>query len=357
MQRFHKNLWVAIRDYSSWSTFLIVLLMVLSIAVAPYYPGPQSVSISTILVSLMTYSVMAVLSYVILILLTAIYDSPKMRWPYIFVSSGLAIVIGVYIIWIHLLGQSTAPATFETFRSAIYYMPFNLMVTQLCMFSKSEREAIAERLRHATYKERQQRDLAEMQLRLLQAQIEPHFLYNTMAHLDLLIVDEPETASIFLDRLITYLRGVSPIMRKSLVPLGTELELFRSYLDIQSIRFGDKISYDIQQNNVSKETPIPSFLLLTLAENAMKHGLESSADGGHISLAFRVEQNKLIITHTNTGQELAPNWKPGIGLRNITQRLSSLYMENAQFTLEKTPTGKTRAIIEIPRTDESQYEH
>ena len=102
------------------------------------------------------------------------------------------------------------------------------------------------------------------------------------------------------------------------------------------------------QNGVSDEMELPSFLLLTLAENAMKHALETSAEGGHISLDFKTTKNKFVITHTNTGQALKPDWKLGIGLRNIQERLTSLYMENARFTLEKTSDDKTRAIIEIP---------
>ena len=78
--------------------------------------------------------------------------------------------------------------------SVYFYLPFTLVIAVLLIFTKSERKAAADRLHHATYKERQQRNLAEMQLRVLQAQIEPHFLYNTMAHLGILIHDEPNTA-------------------------------------------------------------------------------------------------------------------------------------------------------------------
>ncbi len=351
MKQFYGRLLLAIKEYSSWSTLLIILLMASSIAFAPYYPSGRHVAFNLAFQSLAIYVIMASLSYSILITLTAIHDSTKLRWVYIFISSSVAAIIGIFIVWQYILGPLSQANIYAALGSSVYYMPFTIVVALLCVFSKSERRAEAARLRHATYKERQQRDLAEMQLRLLQAQIEPHFLYNTMAHLNILITDEPKTALIFLNRLITYLRGVSPIVRQSLVPLKTELKLFCSYLDIQSIRFDNKISYDIQKKNIQDDMQIPSFLLLTLAENAMKHALETSKEGGHISLVFHIKDEKLIITHTNTGQTLNPNWKSGIGLLNIKKRLSSLYMEAATFSLEKISDTQTRACIEIPISD------
>ncbi len=355
--RFFNNFMTAVKDYSSWSTLLIVMLMITSLIVAPHFAHQHGIDFKQITKPFLIYTLMAFLSYLFLVMLTSFYDHTKLRWPYVFVSAFFPALIGMYLMyWQRLLKQNASfpdervISFFEMLVSAYFYMPFTIVVALLCVFTKSERKAAADRLRHATYKERQQRDLAEMQLRVLQAQIEPHFLYNTMAHLGILIHDEPNTATRFLDRFITYLRGVSPIVSKSLVPLKTELELYKSYLDVQSIRFENKISYDIQQNGLRDDLEIPSFILLTLAENAMKHALESSTEGGHISLDFKLDNNKFIITHINSGQTLNPDWEPGIGLRNIQERLASLYMENAKFTLESTDNSETKATIEIPFT-------
>lgn len=148
-------------------------------------------------------------------------------------------------------------------------------------FIVREREARA-RAHHQAEENLLSKQVAEARLMLLQAQIEPHFLYNTLANVQVLVETDPPAASKMIDNLIRYLRAAIPQMRESGTTLGRDMEMVRAYLDILTIRMGARLSYTIDLPRELADLSIPPMMLLSLVENAIKHGLEAVREGGSI---------------------------------------------------------------------------
>ncbi|MCX7173221.1 MAG: histidine kinase [Proteobacteria bacterium] len=201
-------------------------------------------------------------------------------------------------------------------------------------------------LERAAYENR----LTESNLRMLQAQIEPHFLFNTLANVLSLIRDEPLKAERMLEDFIGYLRGSLNRTRAGDVSLADELELLRAYLDIQAIRMGERLRYTIDAAPELLDLRLPPMLLQPLVENAIKHGLEPKADGGELTVRVRKEAGALVIeiSDTGLGMNMPLQGAPGIGLGNIRDRLTALYKQDASLTIEPNQPHGTKASLTIP---------
>jgi sensor histidine kinase YesM len=172
-----------------------------------------------------------------------------------------------------------------------------------------------------------------------------------LANLDVLIEDEPEEASKILRKLITYLRAATPNVKKTLVTVKEEVKLVNSFLGIQQSRFENRMSYKVELEKICENIEIPSFTILTLAENAVKHAIEPSVDGGDIQLSIKRVAERLLIVMTNTSLEFEDRKvasSSGVGLQNIKERLVSLYGDKAELILQHRVDGKTQATISIP---------
>jgi sensor histidine kinase YesM len=197
----------------------------------------------------------------------------------------------------------------------------------------------------------------------MQAQVEPHFLFNTLASIDHLIETDPPRASLMQKSLISLLRATLPAMREktsnSLRYLGQELAVIRPYLDIQKMRMEDRlqIQWDIPEGLNSAE--MPSMMVLSLVENAFKHGLEPKAEGGSLVLRAEVSHGKLVITVKDSGvgyypastAEKAEFNGGGFGLQNIHDRLALIYGNQASLkirALEPYEGSGTLALISLP---------
>jgi len=200
-----------------------------------------------------------------------------------------------------------------------------------------------------------QRQLTEARLQSLQAQVEPHYLYNTLANVQALTETNPSASNQMLGHLIQYLRAALPGMRTSSSTIGQELERVRAYLNILKMRMGDRLAFDIHVNDELLTLPLPPMMLPTLVENAVKHGLEPKGDGGRIDVSISREQRNnqdcLRVQVSDTGAGLSEQQElsgSGIGLSNLRERLRALYGDDARFTLEsKHPTGAV-ATLDIP---------
>jgi sensor histidine kinase YesM len=193
--------------------------------------------------------------------------------------------------------------------------------------------------------EQLKRQLVEARLAAMQAQVEPHFLFNTLASIDHLIETDPPRASLMQKSLIALLRATLPAMRETSAVksrnLGQELAVIRPYLDIQKMRMEDRlqIQWDIPEGLNSAE--MPHMMVLSLVENAFKHGLEPKAEGGALSLRAEVSHGQLEVSVRDTGVGYFPAqldaWSEptghGFGLQNIRDRLSLLYGDKAQFSI------------------------
>jgi sensor histidine kinase YesM len=190
----------------------------------------------------------------------------------------------------------------------------------------------------------------EAELKLMQAQVEPHFLFNTLASVHYLTETDPKEANRLLGHLIDYLRAALPQLRASSTTLGKEVKLATAYLQILRTRMGPRLAFDIDVPDELAQHPFPPNLLISLVENAIKHGIEPAAEGGSVQVRARSEQGALVVTVQDTGRGLAlpARGGQGVGLNNVRDRLAALYGTQGSFRLEAgSPTG-TRATLAIP---------
>ncbi|WP_426175499.1 sensor histidine kinase [Massilia sp. TWR1-2-2] len=191
--------------------------------------------------------------------------------------------------------------------------------------------------------------LAEARLRGLQAQIEPHFLYNTLANVLGLIDTQPAKARHMLERFIDFLRASLTASRAEHATLGAELDLAAAYLDVLTVRLGERLRYRIEADGAARAARIAPMLLQPIVENAVMHGLEPKIDGGEIVLRALFDGAHLLIEVADTGAGISaapPRDGGGVGLANLRSRLRSLYGAGAQLQLlENQPCGMTVRVL------------
>jgi sensor histidine kinase YesM len=190
----------------------------------------------------------------------------------------------------------------------------------------------------------------ESDLKLMQAQVEPHFLFNTLASVQFLTETDPPQASRLLGHLLSYLRAALPQMRSASTTLGQEIEFAEAYLNLLRMRMGPRLDFSIDVPETLRTHPFPPVLLISVVENAVTHGLEPMAAGGHVTIAARQEGDTLRVTVTDTGAGLAAQSRSGqgVGLSNVRERLAALFGARGRFTLEDAAPLGARATIEIP---------
>jgi Histidine kinase len=191
--------------------------------------------------------------------------------------------------------------------------------------------------------------LAEARLRALQAQIEPHFLYNTLANVLSLIDTRPAQARHMLERFIDYLRASLAASRADSATLGAELDQVSAYLDVLAVRMGARLRYRIEADTDCRHVPIAPVLLQPLVENAVMHGLEPKLEGGEIVVRARIDGGALCIEVADSGMGLgtAPS-RPGggVGLSNLRERVRQLHGPQAQLQLfDNQPCGVTARLL------------
>lgn len=200
------------------------------------------------------------------------------------------------------------------------------------------------------------RQAVEAQLKLMQAQVEPHFLFNTLASVQYLTETDPPRASELLGHLIAYLRAALPQLRASSSTLGQETQLIDAYLNILQMRMGERLTFEIDVPAALRTQPIPPNLLISLVENAVRHGLEPTVKGGSIRVAATADKRALVIRVSDTGIGVADGESPadgeGVGLSNLRERLLALYGGRATFTLAPAAGGGAVATITLPLDDD-----
>jgi len=194
-----------------------------------------------------------------------------------------------------------------------------------------------------------EKELTEAKLHLLHAQVEPHFLYNTLANAQLLTRSDPVRAETMLGHLIQYLRRSLPGTGDGMSTLGAELERATAYLEILKIRMGDRLAVQVDVPEGLRTTPLPAMMLQTLVENAIKHGLEPRTGGGTVWLRARTTEDGVAVTVADDGEGFnAKTAGTGIGLKNVRERLRLLHGTAANLAvIANFPTG-VAATITVP---------
>jgi sensor histidine kinase YesM len=191
----------------------------------------------------------------------------------------------------------------------------------------------------------------ESSLRLLQAQIEPHFLFNTLSNVMSLIDTEPAKGKTMLMDLIHYLRTSLSRTLPDTTTLGQEMETIEAYLNIHKIRLGDRLNFTIEVPEVLAQHPFPPMLLQPLVENAVKHGLEPKIEGGEIRIIAVEEGESIRIEVEDTGLGFSSFNASGVGIANVKARIKLIYGEKGRLLLEENKPDGVRAVIEVPKND------
>jgi len=185
-------------------------------------------------------------------------------------------------------------------------------------------------------------------LRLLQAQVEPHFLFNTLSNVRRLCQSDAAAGRAMLGQLARYLRAALPRMREQETTLAEEVDLISAYLGVHKIRMGARLETSIDAPSALLAARVPPMMLATLVENAIKHGIAPLAEGGAIRVSARRSGDALALSVADTGRGLTEASGSGVGLANIRARLATLYGERATLRLEGNSPRGVVAVITLP---------
>lgn len=188
--------------------------------------------------------------------------------------------------------------------------------------------------------------LVEARLLSLQAQVEPHFLFNTLAHVKWMYARQPEQGRRMLDRLLDYLQTALPQMRDSRATLRQEVELARAYLDIQGLRLGTRLAYDIEVDPAALDKVFPPMMLSTLVENAIRHGIGPLPEGGLVRIVGTMARGELRVEVLDTGAGLRESLGKGVGIANVRARLQASFGAAGKLLIGPNhPRGVVAAIL------------
>lgn len=200
--------------------------------------------------------------------------------------------------------------------------------------------------------EEAQRQASEARLRLLESQLEPHMLFNTLANLRVLIGTDPVRATAMLDRLNDFLRATLTASRTEANAgrhtLADEFARLRDYLELMAVRMGPRLRYTLDLPDSLATQPVPPLLLQPLVENSIRHGLEPALEGGEIRVGARQEGGHLVLEVSDTGVGCEPSPTPGFGLSQVRERLETAYPGRARMDWRSQPGNGTRALLTLP---------
>lgn len=269
-------------------------------------------------------------------------------------STVLAMVLSITLGTFHASLWLNKYDDFATLEALQPIVLLGLIFTAICFyyFHATEKTMIAEQALALSKRKQleQEKALVLSQLSQLQSQIEPHFLFNTLANISALIELDSNKAKLMLEKLTDLLRGSLKTNRNPLITVEQEIELLNAYLSIQQIRLGDRLTYEID-NQIIEPISLPPLLIQPLVENAITHGIEPSAQGGQLMVQFKQENNQFIVVISDNGVGLelvSPSKGHGMSLNNIKQRLHDLFDGSASVSITENKDGGVNAELTIP---------
>nr|WP_239537888.1 histidine kinase [Dyella mobilis] len=194
-----------------------------------------------------------------------------------------------------------------------------------------------------------ERQALDARLHLLQAQVAPHFLFNTLANVQVLVDEGSPQASAVLRNLIAYLRAAVPRLNESVTTLGEELELVRAYLELMHMRMPDRLQFALHVDEAARSLRCPPLTLLTLVENAVRHGIDPSEDGGRIDIHVQRHGARCLVRVADTGVGLQASSKSlGTGLATLRERLALAFGGDAQLSVAAQYPHGVSAEVDFP---------
>jgi len=243
-------------------------------------------------------------------------------------------------------------------QASTWFMNFVLLLllalfgTKALVGGKKRADAEAKVAIDAAEREAMQRQLSETKMQMMQAQVEPHFLFNTLASVEHLIRVDPPRASAMQRSLIQYLRAVLPQMRDNAVVtgLGREVDMVRAYLDLLKMRMEERLIVDLRIPDGLRSAAFPPMMLQSMVENAIKHGLECKPEGGTLRIVAEVADSQLRVTVTDDGVGFGvmPSDGTGLGLQTIRDRLRMLHGDAGRLHIGANSPRGVIATIEVP---------
>jgi hypothetical protein len=238
--------------------------------------------------------------------------------------------------WVFILAYSSRGLLYGGLATAVLYL-----------FARERHDA---RARHSAKLEKLalERQMIEARLQALQAQIEPHFLFNTLANIKMLYVAESSRAKPLIHDLGEYLRTALPLMRDIRSTLGRELDLCLAFLRVLEVRMDDRLKVVVDVPAELRAATLPPMMLLTLVENAVKHGIAPLTRGGTITIRARRSSTRLWVNVLDDGVGFPKGYGSGVGLANTRARLAALYGETGQLVLDANEHGGVVATLALP---------
>ena len=227
-------------------------------------------------------------------------------------------------------------------------MAVSALATALYFFVKRDAESAEALHQESIAQEKSERESAEARMQVMQAQIEPHFLFNTLASVRRLYQTDRTAGRSMLQHLSRYLTSSLPRMRESRPTIERELALAIAYLNVQKIRMESRLTFAVDVPRALRGLVVPPMMIATLVENAVIHGLSPVPEGGRIRISASADSGKLILGVEDDGHGLQETWGGGVGLANIRARLASEFGGGAQLHLAQRSDGGVMATIELP---------
>ncbi|HTA65380.1 MAG TPA: histidine kinase [Xanthomonadaceae bacterium] len=210
---------------------------------------------------------------------------------------------------------------------------------------EAQRQALAFELERSEFERKQ----TDARLRLLQAQVEPHFLFNTLANVRELVDSGSPQASSVLDNLIAYLRAAVPRLHGPATTFAQEIDLVRAYLEVMHMRMPDRLQFTLHADDAALPMDCPPMTLLTLVENAVRHGIDPSEEGGRIEVRVRLQDGRCRADVIDTGMGLGHSSEGlGTGLSNLRERLQLAFGGDAQLRLSPLQPHGVCAELDFP---------
>lgn len=238
------------------------------------------------------------------------------------------------------------------FMNFVWLALIGLFATKMMMGGKKRAEALTEQARANAEREALQRQVSEAKMQMMQAQVEPHFLFNTLASVEYLIETDPPRAAAMQRSLIKYLRAVLPQMRENplVITLGREVDLVRDYLELLKMRMEERLEVHFDVADNLRAAAFPPMMLQSLTENAIKHGLECKPEGGSLLIRAQLVDNTLRVSVTDDGMGFGAvkSDSTGLGLASIRERLKLLHGNQARLLIEPNQPSGVCASIEVP---------
>ena len=278
-------------------------------------------------------------------------SSAETGWPAGLSGMGLVVsgILAGYLVGTWLADQwfgwsSWAPgAAREQLRASILVTVLAGVAVSYYFYSTNKSAWLIRKMTEA------QRHATESRLKLLETQLEPHMLFNTLANLRVLIGTDTARAQVMLDHMIAYLRATLGASRATMHPLQAEFARLRDYLELMAIRMGPRLAYSLSLPPALAGQSVPTLLLQPLVENSIKHGLEPKVQGGRIDVSARLEGAMLVLEVIDSGVGPAGTGSgSGFGLAQVRERLVAAYEQHASVAFSAAPEGGARCTIRLP---------